>query len=92
MIKDRLDTVYNRNKSNANNRKRTFEFDVGYQVYLKISPMKGVMRLGKKRKFSPRSVGPYEILQHLGEVAYEFALPVEPTYVHPFFHVSMLKK
>ena len=54
--------------------------------------MKGVMRFGRKGKLSPRYVGPYEILQCLGEVDYELALLAERASVHPVFHVFMLKK
>ena len=54
--------------------------------------MKGVVRFGKKCKLSLRYVGPYEILQRVGKVAYEFKLPSELASVHPVFHVSMLKK
>ena len=50
------------------------------------------MRFGRKGKLSPRYVGPYEILQRVGEVAYKLALPVELASIHPVFHVSMLKK
>ena len=50
------------------------------------------MRFGRKWKFSPRYVGPYEILQSMGEVEYKLAWPVDLAYVHPVFHVSMLKK
>ena len=39
-------------------------------MYLKISPMKGVVRFDKKGKLSSRYVGPYEILQRVGKVAY----------------------
>lgn len=46
-------------------------------VFLKVSPMKGVMRFRKKRKLSPRYVGPYEILEKVGNVAYKLALPTE---------------
>ena len=61
-------------------------------VYLKISPMKKVMRFGKKGKLSPRYVGPYEVLQRVGKVAYELKWPSELSLVLPVFHVSMLKK
>ena len=61
-------------------------------MYLKISPMKGVVRFGKKGKLSPRYVGPYEILQRVGKVAYELKLPSKLASVHPLIHVSMLKK
>ncbi|MUG03910.1 hypothetical protein ECC01_23490 [Bacillus tequilensis] len=67
-------------------------FEKGDKVYLKISPMKGVVRFGKKGKLSPRSMGPYEILQRVGKVAYELKLHRELVSVHPVFHVSMLKK
>ncbi|KAH0639227.1 hypothetical protein KY285_035813 [Solanum tuberosum] len=46
---------------------RDLEFEVGDWVFLKISPMKGVMRFGKKGKLSPRYVGPYEILKRVGK-------------------------
>ena len=62
IIRDRLASAYSRQMSYADNRKRPLEFYVVEQVYLKISPMKGVMRFGRKGKFSPRYVGPYEIL------------------------------
>ena len=54
--------------------------------------MKGVMRFCRKGKQSSRYVRPYEILQRVGEVTYDIALPVELDSVHPVFHVSILKK
>ena len=74
MIRDRLATVYSRQKSYANDRKWSLEFDVDDHVYLKISPVKGVMRFGRKEKLSPMYVGPYDILHRVGEVVYELAL------------------
>ena len=67
-------------------------FEEGYKVYLKISPMKGVTRFGKKGKLSPLYVGPYKILQRVCKVAYDFRLPSERASVHLVIHVSMLKK
>ena len=53
--------------------------------------MKGVIRFGKRGKLSPRFIGPFEILEKVGDVAYKVALP--PTLnVHDVFHVSMLRK
>ncbi|WMV50362.1 hypothetical protein MTR67_043747, partial [Solanum verrucosum] len=63
-----------------------------YEAIEKISPMKGVMRFGKKGKLSPRFVGPYQILKRIRKVAYELELPTELAPVHPVFHVSILKK
>ena len=57
-IRERLKTTYNHQKSYADVRRRGLEFEVGDLVYLKISPVKGVKRFGKKRKLSPWYVGP----------------------------------
>ncbi|XP_070003314.1 uncharacterized protein [Nicotiana sylvestris] len=61
-------------------------------VLLKVSPMKGVMKFGKKGKLSPRLIRSFEVLQRIGEVACELALPSRLLGVHPIFHVSMLRK
>ncbi|XP_070014978.1 uncharacterized protein [Nicotiana sylvestris] len=52
----------------------------------------GMMRFGKKGKFSVRYVGPYRIIKRIGQVAYKLELTLEMSLVHPVFHVSMLKK
>ncbi|WMV38069.1 hypothetical protein MTR67_031454 [Solanum verrucosum] len=92
LIRDRLKMAHSRQKSYVKNRKRDLELEVGDWVYLKISPMKGMMRFGKKGKLSPRYVGPYEILKCVGKVAYELKLPIELAPVHLVLHISMLKK
>ena len=61
-------------------------------MYLKISPMKRVVRFGKKGKLSPSYVGPYEILQRVNKDAYELKIPSEWALVHSVFHVSMHRK
>ncbi|XP_075645162.1 uncharacterized protein LOC142616181 [Castanea sativa] len=61
-------------------------------VFLKVAPMKGVMRFGKKGKLSPRFVGLFEILKRIGKVANELALPPTLAGVHNVLHVSMLRK
>ncbi|KAL5542751.1 hypothetical protein UlMin_010461 [Ulmus minor] len=82
----------NRQKSYADRRRRPLEFKEGDYVFLKVAPMKGVMRFGKKGKLSPRYIGPFEILERIGKVAYKLALPSELAAVHNIFHVSMLRK
>ncbi|KAL5550792.1 hypothetical protein UlMin_000968 [Ulmus minor] len=91
-IKQRMETAQSRQKSYADKRRRPLEFQVGDSVFLKVAPMKGVMRFGKKGKLSPRFIGPFEILERVGKVAYKLALPPELSSVHNVFHVSMLKK
>ncbi|GJY62200.1 hypothetical protein Tco_0462857 [Tanacetum coccineum] len=54
--------------------------------------MNGVIRFGKKGKLAPRYVGPFEILERIGPVAYRLRLPEELSGVHDTFHVSNLKK
>ncbi|KAJ8768348.1 hypothetical protein K2173_021501 [Erythroxylum novogranatense] len=56
------------------------------------SPWKGVLRFGKKGKLSPRYVGPYEILERIGPLAYRLALPPELSQIHEVFHVSILRR
>ena len=92
VIQERLRTAQSRQKSYSDVRRRDLEFEVGDWVFLRISPMKGIMRFGKKGKLSPRYIGPYKILRRIGQVAYELELPSELEFVHPVFHVSMLRK
>ncbi|WMV09043.1 hypothetical protein MTR67_002428 [Solanum verrucosum] len=92
LIRDRLKTAQSRQKSYADVRRRELEFQVDDWVFLKVSPMKGLMTFGKKGKVSPRYVGPYRILKRIGKVAYELELRVDLAAVHPVFHISLLKK
>ena len=55
-------------------------------------PKTGVVRFGKQGKLSPRFIGPFEVLERVGEVAYQLALPPSLSGVHEVFHVSMLRK
>ena len=55
-------------------------------------PKRGVVRFGKRGKLSPRFIGPFEILEKVGTVAYQLALPPSMSSVHEVFHVSMLQK
>ncbi|GJZ00847.1 putative reverse transcriptase domain-containing protein [Tanacetum coccineum] len=65
---------------------------VGDKFMLKVSPWKGVVRFGKWGKLNPRYVGPFKVLEKVGEVAYKLELPEELSRVHNTFHVSNLKK
>ena len=65
---------------------------MGDQVYLKVSPWKGILRFGKKEKLSPRYIGPYEIIERVGTLAYKLDLPPELSRIHNVFHICMLRK
>ena len=92
VIQERLLAAQSRQKSFENNRRCKLEFEVGDWVFLKISPMKGVMRFGKKGKLSPRYIGPCKIVRTVGKVAYELELPSALESMHPIFHMLMLYK
>ncbi|GJY06302.1 putative reverse transcriptase domain-containing protein [Tanacetum coccineum] len=91
-IKDRLKVARDRHKSYADKRRKPLEFSVGDYVLLKVSPWKGVIYFGKKGKLAPRFVGPFEIIEKVGPVAYRLDLGEELDGVHDTFHVSNLKK
>ncbi|GJZ89235.1 putative reverse transcriptase domain-containing protein [Tanacetum coccineum] len=71
---------------------RTVDVCGGDHVLLKVSPWKGADRFGKKGKLAPRYVGPFEITERIGLIAYRLRLPQELNGVHDMFHVSNLKK
>jgi hypothetical protein len=67
-------------------------FQEGDYVYLKVSPIRGLRRFRVKGKLSPQFIGPFKILERVGEVAHRLELPVQLADVHDVFHISQLKK
>ena len=65
---------------------------MGNHVFLKVMPKRGVIRFGKHGKQSPRFIGPFEVLERVGAIAYRLALPPSLSGVHEVFHVSILRK
>ncbi|GKV43001.1 hypothetical protein SLEP1_g50348 [Rubroshorea leprosula] len=92
LIKERLRVAQSRQKSYVDRRRQDLEFEVGDHVFLKVSPTRGVLRFGIRGKLSPRYIGPYPILERIGEVAYKLELPGNLAGVHDVFHVSLLRK
>ena len=82
--------VTDREKSYADMKRKDIRYEIGDKVFLKVSPWKKVMRFGKKGKLSHRFIGPYEVIEKVGPVAYRLALPPELEKIHNVFHVSML--
>ncbi|XP_048326775.2 uncharacterized protein LOC112493327 [Ziziphus jujuba] len=87
-----LKAAQDRQKSYADVRRKDFKFEVSDRVFLRLSPWKGVVRFGKRRKLSPRYIGPYEMVKRIGPVAYRMDLSEELSRVHDVFHISMLRK
>ena len=92
LIRKRLLTAQSRQKSYANRRRRPLEFKVGDHVFLKVMPKRGVVRFGMRGKLVPCYIGPFEVLERVGTVAYWLALPPSLSGVHEVFHVFMLRK
>ncbi|XP_070039328.1 uncharacterized protein [Nicotiana tomentosiformis] len=92
IIKEQLKTAQSHHKSYSDVRRIDLEFKEDDWVFLKVSPMNGIMQFGRKGKLSSRYVRPYRFIQRISQVAYKLDLPPEMSLVHPVFHVSMLKK
>nr|GEU36588.1 retrotransposon protein, putative, Ty3-gypsy subclass [Tanacetum cinerariifolium] len=91
-IKNRFLTAGSPQKSYANVRRKPMEFEVGDMVMLKVSPWNGVICFEKHGKLSPRYIGPFEIIERIGPVAYKLELPEKLRRIHNTFHISNLKK
>jgi hypothetical protein len=87
MVRDNLRVTQSRQKSYAGHRRRELSF-----VYLKMSPMKGLCHFKVRGKLAPRFIGPFNILEKRGEVAYQLELSSQLSDVHDVFHISQLKK
>ena len=92
LIRKCLLTAQSRQTSHVDVRRWPLEFEVGDHVFLKVMPKRGVVRFGKRGKLSPRFIGPSEILERIGTVAYRLELPPSMSGVHEVFHVSILRK
>ena len=71
---------------------RPLEFEVGDHVFLKVMPKRGVIMFNKRDKLSLRYIGPFEIFERVGTVAYRLELPPSLSSMHAVFHVSILHK
>ncbi|KAK2395503.1 hypothetical protein QL285_057237 [Trifolium repens] len=91
-IRAMMKVAQDRQKSYADKRRRPLEFEEGDHVFLRVTPTTGVGRALKARKLTPKFIGPYQILERIGKVAYRIALPQALSLIHDVFHVSQLRK
>ena len=68
-------TAQSRKKSYTDHRHRLLGFGAGEHVFLRVSPMKDILRFGRQGKLSPRFIGPFEILERVGQATYCLTLP-----------------
>jgi hypothetical protein len=92
VVQENLWIAQARQKSYSDKRRKPLKFIVGDHVYLRVSPTRGIQRFGIKGKLSPRYIGPYEIIEECGPVAYRLRLPSQLASIHDVFHVSQLKE
>ena len=92
LIRRRLLAVQDRQKSYVDRCRRNLKFAEGDKVFLRVAPMKGVIRFGKKGNLNPHYIRPFEILERVVLVAYRLALPSRLANIHDVFYVSMLSK
>ena len=91
-IKKRSRAAQDRQKKYADRCRRNLEFSVGDQVFLKVSPLRNVIRFGRRGKLSPRFIGPFRIVERVGSLAYRLDLPKKLSGVHNVFYVSHLRR
>jgi hypothetical protein len=65
-------------------------YEIGYRVFLWVKPQKSLIKFGKGAKISPRFMGPFEVVENKGLVAYRLAFPDSLRHMHDVFHVSVL--
>jgi hypothetical protein len=92
VIRENLRIAQSRQKCYADGKRRDVFFQEGNYVYLKVSPIRGLRRFKVNGKLSPQFIGPFKILERVGEVAYRLELPIQLADVHDVFHISQLKK
>ena len=92
LIRKHLLMAQSRQKSYADRRQRSVEFEVRDHVFLKVMPKRGVVRLDKWGKLSPKYIEPFKVLERVGTIAYQLVLPQSLLGVQAVFHVFMLRK
>lgn len=91
-IQANLYATQSRQKKYEYHKVRYTTFQTGENVFLMVSPVKWVVRFGKKGKISSRCIRRFEILDCVGPVSYRLAFLPNLSRVHLIFHVSILKR
>ena len=79
-------------QSYTNRLRRPLEFEVGDHVFLKVMPEREVVKFGKRGQLASRYIRPFKILERVGIISYQLALPPSLSCVHKVFHISMLQE
>ena len=92
LIKEKMKESQDRQKSCHDKRRKDLEFREGDHVFLRVTHVTGVGRALKSRKLTPKFIGPHQISERIGKVAYRVSLPPHLSNLHDVFHVSQLRK
>ena len=92
IIRRRMLEAQGRQKCYVDWRRKPLEFSISDHILLRVSPTKGVKRFGLIGELAPRYIGPFQISERIGAVAYWLALSPSLAGVHAVFHVSMLRR
>ncbi|GAU33554.1 hypothetical protein TSUD_143470, partial [Trifolium subterraneum] len=92
MIREKMKASQSRQKSYHDKNRKDVEFQEGDHVFLRVTSTTGVGRALKSKKLTSKFIGPYQISERIGRVAYRIALPVTLSNLHDVFHVSQLRK
>jgi hypothetical protein len=88
IVRENLRIAQSRQKSYGDGKRRDVAFQEDDYVYLKVSPIRGLRKFKVKGKLPPCFIGPFQILQRVGEVAHKLDLPEQLSDVHDVFHIS----
>jgi hypothetical protein len=91
-IREMLKAAQSRQKSYADKKRWEVRFTKGDLVYLKVSPIRGTRRFQVQGKLAPRYIGPYQVIDKVGAVAYRIKLHEKISDIHPVFHASQLRR
>jgi transposase InsO family protein len=84
-----LERARGRQSKYADRNRRDVTFDKGDDVLLSTKHI--TLKHPGTRKLLPRWIGPFTILDRVGQLAYKLQLPESMNRIHPVFHVSKLK-
>ncbi|GAU48856.1 hypothetical protein TSUD_288630 [Trifolium subterraneum] len=92
MIREKMKASQSRQKSYHDKNRKDVEFQEGDHVLLRVTSTTGVGRALKSKKLTSKFIGPYQISERIGKVAYRIAFPITLSNLHDVFHVSQLRK
>lgn len=90
-IREHFSVAHDRHTKYTYGHRMNRQFVVGDKVFLRVCPQKSPIHYGKGFKLAPQFVGPFEILEQIGPIAYRLVFLANFSYIHDVFHVSILR-